>query len=169
MPRVFSMIDIAQMLLLANVATSLGVASIPLQVDLGSVHQPAIAVEHRTTKGSASRYQLTDLAVLQNAYRNRASNIQVLIQGRVVSVLSDDNNGSRHQRFVVALANSQTLLIAHNIDIAPRVSGLRVGDQLYIYGEYEWNSQGGVLHWTHHDPNRRHVDGWIERNGVIFQ
>jgi hypothetical protein len=120
-------------------------------------------------KNQASKYPLTDLAVLKNAFINRLSNIQVLILGRVVSVLPDDTNGDRHQRFIVKLSNSQTLLITHNIDIAPRINDLRVGDQLYIYGEYEWNSKGGVIHWTHHDPNRRHLDGWIERNGVSFR
>jgi Protein of unknown function (DUF3465) len=122
--------------------------------------------------GSKYRLQkdsLTDLAILRNAFRRRISNVQVLVRGRVIAVLSDDTNGDRHQRFIVRLANSQTLLVAHNIDIAPRVNGLRVGDQLYIYGEYDWNRQGGVIHWTHHDPNGKHVAGWIKRNGQVFQ
>jgi Protein of unknown function (DUF3465) len=163
------MIELVHALLLVNVATAAGVAPDILLPASENKELSALLESINASKGVTSRYQLTDVAVLQNAYRNQVSNIQVLIQGRVVSLLSDDNNGSRHQRFIVQLSNAQTLLIAHNIDVAPRVSGLRVGDQLYIYGEYEWNSQGGVIHWTHHDPNRRHVDGWIDRNGVIFQ
>ena len=128
-----------------------------------------VADSFSASKTSSTRRQLTNLRVLENAFSNRVSNVQVLVFGRVISVLSDDTNGDRHQRFVVQLSNSQTLLVAHNVDIAPRVSNLRVGDQLYIYGEYEWNSQGGVIHWTHHDPNGRHVNGWIEKNGVVFQ
>jgi hypothetical protein len=120
-------------------------------------------------KGGTPKYPLTDLSILQNAFNQRSSNLQVLVLGQVISILSDDTNGDRHQRFIVRLGNSQTLLISHNIDIAPRVDGLRVGDSVYIYGEYEWNSQGGVIHWTHRDPNGGHVDGWIERNGIVFQ
>ncbi|NJR65251.1 MAG: DUF3465 domain-containing protein [Leptolyngbyaceae cyanobacterium CRU_2_3] len=120
-------------------------------------------------KGASPKYPLTNLAILENAFRNRVSNLQVLVSGRVISLLSDDTQGDRHQRFIVKLPNSQTLLVSHNIDIAPRVNRLRVGDQLYIYGEYEWNSRGGVIHWTHRDPNRRHINGWISRNGKVFR
>lgn len=135
-----------------------------------SAAQPAeITKLVSATKTSAPRPRLTDLAVLQNAFRNQVSNIQVLVLGRVISILPDDTNGDRHQRFIVRLSNSQTLLIAHNIDIAPRVSGLRVGDQVYVYGEYEWNSQGGVIHWTHHDPNGQRMGGWIQLNGTVFR
>jgi hypothetical protein len=129
----------------------------------------AVVDPSSSSKYRLQKYSLTDLAILENAFHNQVSNVQVLVLGRVVSVLPDDTNGDRHQRFIVKLSNSQTLLVAHNIDIAPRVDGLRVGDQLYIYGEYDWNSQGGVIHWTHHDPNGSHVDGWIERNGQVFQ
>jgi hypothetical protein len=62
-----------------------------------------------------------------------------------------DNQGSRHQRFILKLNSSQTLLIAYNIDLAPKIKNLKVGDHVNFYGEYEWNSKGGVIHWTHHD------------------
>jgi hypothetical protein len=164
------MIDILSSLLLTTLITSSDYTQNTSLPSLNQNHSSiAIAASPSTLKTSATRYRLTNLAVLRNAFNNRASNIQVLVMGRVTAVLSDDNNGSRHQRFIVQLQNSQTLLVAHNIDIAPRVSGLRVGDTLYIYGEYEWSEQGGVIHWTHHDPSRRHIDGWIDRNGTIFR
>ncbi|SDH03478.1 Protein of unknown function [Pseudomonas benzenivorans] len=108
-------------------------------------------------------------AVLAQAYVNRQSDIQVEGVGIVVKVLADDRDGSRHQRFILRLANGQTLLVAHNIDLAPRIHELKAGDDLGFYGEYEWNAQGGVIHWTHHDPGGRHVAGWLKHGGRIYQ
>ena len=84
---------------------------------------------------------------------------QVRGQGTVSRILPDDNDGSRHQRFILRLSSGRTLLIAHNIDLAPRVSSLRTGDTVSFNGEYEWNDKGGVIHWTHHDPQGRHAAG----------
>lgn len=117
-------------------------------------------------------------AVVQSAPRTAPSSTraeqwrpgqQVQGSGRVTRILSDDNDGSRHQRFILQLSSGQTLLIAHNIDLAPRVSSLKAGDTVQFYGVYEPNSQGGVIHWTHHDPQGRHVAGWLEHNGRRYQ
>jgi hypothetical protein len=89
--------------------------------------------------------------------------------GVVRRVLPDDNDGSRHQRFILELAEGQTVLVAHNIDLAPRLTSLDPGDTVAFYGEYESNAQGGVIHWTHHDPARRHVDGWLKHEGRTVQ
>jgi len=94
---------------------------------------------------------------------------QVEGAGIVSRILPDDNDGSRHQRFILRLRSGRTLLVAHNIDLAPRVSALRTGDTVAFYGEYEWNEQGGVIHWTHTDPQRRHPAGWIEHRGRRYQ
>jgi uncharacterized protein DUF3465 len=90
-------------------------------------------------------------------------------EGSVVRVLPDDNQGSRHQRFIVRLASGRTVLIAHNVDLAPRVEGLEAGDTIAFSGEFENNDKGGVVHWTHHDPSGRHVAGWLKYRGRIYQ
>jgi hypothetical protein len=97
------------------------------------------------------------------------SNVQVEGEGIVTHLLQDDLVGSRHQRFLVRLVSDQTVLIAHNIDIAPRVNGLQKGDIARFYGEYVWNEKGGLVHWTHHDPAERHVAGWIKHKGRTYQ
>lgn len=89
--------------------------------------------------------------------------------GKVLRVFSDDISGIRHQRFILKLPSNQTILIAHNIDIAPRVPSLKEGDTIYFSGVYEENSKGGVVHWTHHDPQRHHKSGWLRKNGKIYQ
>ncbi|SDZ05939.1 DUF3465 domain-containing protein [Nitrosomonas sp. Nm58] len=97
------------------------------------------------------------------------SNLQVYGTGVVISILSDDLDGSRHQRFIIELKSKQTLLITHNIDLAPRIFALSPNDKIEFFGEYEWNNKGGVIHWTHHDPEGIHVNGWILHNNVIYQ
>lgn len=106
---------------------------------------------------------------IEQAYAQHQSNIQVRGSGTIIRILSDDNSGSRHQRFILKLASGQTLLIAHNIDIAPRISGLAEGDRVDFCGEYEWNSKGGVIHWTHRDPNGKHPGGWLKHRGKTYQ
>ncbi|MDV2344515.1 DUF3465 domain-containing protein, partial [Vibrio cholerae] len=101
-------------------------------------------------------------AVLQQAYQSQQSDLQVQGLGQVVKVLPDDNDGSRHQKFILKLNSGQTLLVAHNIDLAPRIPNLQIGDSVEFYGEYEWNKKGGVLHWTHKDPQNRHAHGWLK-------
>ena len=112
---------------------------------------------------------LGDDNAIGRAFASGASNIQVEGEGTVARVLPDDLNGSRHQRFIVELPSGQTLLIAHNIDIAPRIVGLAVGDSVRFNGEYIWNAKGGVIHWTHHDPQGGHVAGWLMHNGKTFR
>lgn len=66
-------------------------------------------------------------------------------------LVADDNDGARHQRFILDLRNGQTVLVAHNIDLAERLP-LGIGDRVRFRGVYEWNDLGGLVHWTHHDP-----------------
>ncbi|MBH0047121.1 MULTISPECIES: DUF3465 domain-containing protein [unclassified Pseudoalteromonas] len=106
---------------------------------------------------------------LNEAYKNHQSNVQVQDSGIVVRILNDDNQGSRHQKFILKLSTGITILIAHNIDLAPRINLISKGDTVQFYGEYEWNKKGGVVHWTHKDPNGHHVDGWLKHKGKTYQ
>ena len=63
----------------------------------------------------------------------------------------------------------RTLLIAHNIDIVPRIDNLRVGDRVTFNGVYEWNDKGGVVHWTHRDPSGNHATGWLKHKGKTYE
>ena len=106
---------------------------------------------------------------ISKAFENQKSGVQVTGEGVVTKILQDDRDGSRHQRFIVRLASGQTLLVAHNIDIAPRVESLKPGDEVDFCGVYEWNAQGGTVHWTHHDPSGQHQAGWLKHEGQTFQ
>lgn len=134
-----------------------------------SLRQADIAQTPPATPSASVAAARDDTEIIRRAFENRQGDVQVQASGVVERVLTDDQAGSRHQRFILKLANGQTVLVAHNIDLAPRVAPLAVGDRVEFFGEYEWNAQGGVIHWTHRDPAGRHVAGWIKRDGEVFQ
>lgn len=105
----------------------------------------------------------------KRAFDERRSDIGLSGSGTVTSVLGDDTNGSRHQRFILRLESGQTLLIAHNIDIAPRLPALESGDRVSFKGVYEWNDKGGTVHWTHDDPDGSHPGGWLKFDGRTYR
>lgn len=129
------------------------------------------SVERKSEDASArtGRAEASGDAAVARAWERRASGVQLEGHGTVIKVLPDDNDGSRHQRFLLKLRSGATLLIAHNIDLAPRIDALQRGDEVAYFGQYEWNPRGGVIHWTHHDPSGRHVDGWLKHKGQIYQ
>lgn len=108
-------------------------------------------------------------SVIADLYAKKRSQVWVEDSGVVVKVLADDINGSRHQRFLVKVNTGQTLLFAHNIDLAARVENIKFGDQVAFSGEYIYNPKGGIIHWTHHDPQGQHRAGWIKLNGKTYQ
>ncbi len=141
----------------------------------------SIACDRAAHTASANRSEQTEVRVqaraasanpnasIEAAYENRASNIDVEGQGIVVKLLADDNHGSRHQKFLVKIASGKTLLFAHNIDLAPHIEDIKIGDEVAFRGEYVFNPKGGVIHWTHHDPRGEHVAGWITHNGQKYE
>lgn len=78
--------------------------------------------------GRVTGVESAENAALARAIESRASGVQLQGQGKVIKVLPDDNNGSRHQRFLLELPSGQTLLIAHNIDLSPGIPSLKKGD-----------------------------------------
>lgn len=114
--------------------------------------------------------QAADNAAVARAFAEHRSPLEVTAQGHVERVLSDEtSNTGTHQRFIVKMDGlTQTLLITNNVSIGTRVP-VGVGDAVVVHGEYIWSDQGGLIHFTHHDPDGAHPSGWIERNGVRYQ
>ncbi|HCI3535894.1 TPA: DUF3465 domain-containing protein [Acinetobacter baumannii] len=122
-----------------------------------------------TNQRTETTFSNDGVDTIKAAYERRQSNVQVQGSGRVKAILREDNDGSRHQKFILVLKNGLSILVAHNIDLAPKIEDLRKGDIVEFNGEYEYNEKGGVLHWTHHDPQNRHENGWLKHNGRIYQ
>ncbi|MBP7370855.1 MAG: DUF3465 domain-containing protein [Arenimonas sp.] len=137
---------------------------------VGFNHAPANTnpVQYADT-AKASAFIANDEAKILEAYQQQINDIPVEGYGQVVKILADDQTGSRHQKFILKLPAGHTVLVALNIDIAPRIHDLQRGDYVRFKGEYAWNRQGGVVHWTHRDPNGKHPDGWLEIDSKRYQ
>lgn len=85
----------------------------------------------------------------------------------VVKVLPDDNNGLKHQSWIVRLSNGRELRAVYNVDMCERVP-VRVGDRVAMGGEFIWTKYGGLLHWLHHDPRGQRPDGYVYLNGKFY-
>lgn len=111
-----------------------------------------------------------DNAAVARAFADHRSNVEVTADGEVARLLADETSDTgTHQRFILALrGSSQTLLVTNNVSIGKRVPVV-VGDSVVVHGEYVWNDQGGLVHFTHHDPERSHEGGWIERQGLRYE
>jgi hypothetical protein len=135
----------------------------PATVDGNSENIPSLRQSKPVKDGAG-----VDAQIVQ-AFHSQQGNLPVESEGTVIKIMADDREGSRHQRFLIRLSNGHTLLVAHNIDLAPRVDNLQTGDIIAFKGEYEWNNKGGVIHWTHRDPAGRHPGGWLTHKGRIYQ
>lgn len=127
------------------------------------------AEEYRGKRASSGGPGAGDgAAAVVQAFEQQRSGVVVEVAAVIQRLLPDDLEGSRHQRFIVRLAGDHTVLVSHNIDLADRVP-VAVGDSVEIRGQYEWNDRGGVLHWTHRDPQGRRPGGWIRHEGVTVR
>lgn len=112
--------------------------------------------------------QPDDAAIVAD-YRNHQSNVEVTADGTVVRLLPDRTSSTGiHEQFIIKLSSGDiTVEVEHNISIAPRVPVAR-DDHVVVHGEYIWNSQGGLIHFTHHDPKGSHEGGYIQDNGKTY-
>ena len=82
--------------------------------------------------------------------------------------MRDDDDAERHQRFIIDIGDRQTLLVAHNLELAARVP-VGLGERVVVRGLYEWNDLGGLVHWTHEDPLGIDEGGWIRYRRKTYQ
>ena len=93
-----------------------------------------------------------DAGAITEAFSAQRNLPQVQGSGIVIKVLKDDTKGLKHQKFLLKVSDNVTILIAHNLDLAPRVEDIHEGDIIAFKGEYIYTPKGGTVHWTHKDP-----------------
>ena len=110
-----------------------------------------------------------DAGAITEAFGAQRNLPQVQGNGTVTKVLKDDTKGSQHQKFLLKVSDNITILIAHNIDLAPRVVDINEGDEIGFKGEYIYTPKGGTVHWTHKDPRGHHEAGYLKHNGKTYE
>lgn len=119
-------------------------------------------------KNTATNTNASDDKKLIESFKQQRSKVWMEVDMEVTRLLPDDNEGSRHQKFIAESSSGHSVLISHNIDLADRVPVSR-GDTITLRGRYEWTDRGGVLHWTHHDPSGKKEGGWITLDGQTYR
>ena len=75
------------------------------------------------------------------------------------------NTHAMHEAFACRTDDGHGLEIVDNVKLAPRVP-VAAGDRISVRGELVPDARAGPLvHWTHHDPEHVHLDGYIDFNG----
>lgn len=136
--------------------------------DQTSTHAPPPGSPVSTRANGANAPDQVEVDEVEAAFLAKRSGVMLSLLGDVEKILPDDNDGSRHQKFIVKMASGRTILVSHNIDLAKRVP-LTEGDDVVIHGQYEWNDRGGLIHWTHKDPGGRHAEGFIKHAGIRYE
>ena len=92
---------------------------------------------------------------------------EVTVQGAVTMLLSDSNGtDGPHENFDINVSGV-VIHIVHNLSLAPRVP-VKVGDTVVVHGQFEPDSSGPVIHYTHHQTSG-HEGGYITLNGQTYQ
>jgi hypothetical protein len=125
--------------------------------------------ESKAESAQVSTKPSMDAGAITEAFGAQRNLPQVQGSGIITKVLKDDTKGLKHQKFLLKVSDSITILIAHNIDLAPRVADIAEGDVVTFKGEYVYTPKGGTVHWTHKDPRGNHEGGWLMLNGQKYE
>jgi len=104
-------------------------------------------------------------------YSSGQGGVEVIGQGTVLAVLGTrEGRSGQHEGFLLRLHQQCDLMVRveTNVDITGPVP-VRDGEIVTVKGQFENDPMGGVIHWTHHDPRGRHVSGYVEAGGKLYQ
>ncbi|MFN2448991.1 MAG: DUF3465 domain-containing protein [Candidatus Baltobacteraceae bacterium] len=95
---------------------------------------------------------------------------EITFEARVVSApgfFYGTRTHCTHETFE-AQTSAGPVQIVDNVALAPRIP-VQPGDRVRVRGEMVHDpGREPVVHWTHHDPQRRHAGGFIEWRGHVY-
>jgi len=118
--------------------------------------------------GCGGEEALPDNERLINAFEQGRTGVWVSGHGTVKQLVGDETvAGERHQRIVVDVGEVFDLIVRHSVEASERVPVVQ-GDTIAFQGRYEFNGRGGVLGFTHHDPEEPGGGGWVRYQGNVY-
>jgi hypothetical protein len=111
--------------------------------------------------------------VVYDAWRAGRSNVEVTAEGSIASILGNSGGPSgTHEGFLLHLRGASghglTVRVEDNVDLTGQVP-LSEGEDVEVRGEYVYDANGGVIHYTHRDPSGRHAAGFIRAGDTLYQ
>lgn len=122
---------------------------------------------HGESVASARKFIDAGCAAPYGLFIRHESGQWITVAGRFDRRYPDANGRLTHQRFVMSCANGLHLLVVNDVSIGMRVPFVRLA-RVVVRGQYEWDSQGGLLHFTHRSDSGG-VGGWILVKSHIYQ
>jgi len=127
----------------------------------------AIRLSHRQTSLAEARYaSRIGCASVAVASRDHRAFLWLTMAARVSDILPDSFGRYRHQRFLLRCPTGQQILIVNDVTVGQRVP-VKLGDRVAAHGEYIWNRQGGLIHFTHSSAGAE--QGWILRGDHVYE
>jgi hypothetical protein len=119
------------------------------------------------TVSDAKRFAGVGCAVASDLFRRHESGEWVTLSGVIQERLGDTYGRFQHQRFILGCANGTHILVVNDVSIGQRVP-LVLHGRVTVRGQYVWDSQGGVVHFTHHADDGG-KSGWILLGSHVYQ
>ncbi|MDQ2741625.1 MAG: DUF3465 domain-containing protein [Chloroflexota bacterium] len=120
---------------------------------------------HQTSLAEARDASRVGCASVAAAYHDHRAFLWLTVAARVAHVLPDSFGRYQHQRFLMRCPTGQHILIVNDVTVGQRVP-IKPGDRVAAHGEYIWNRQGGLIHFTHSSAGGE--QGWILRGDHIY-
>jgi len=126
----------------------------------------AIRLSHRPTSLAEARAaSRIGCASVATAYRDHRAFLWLTLAAHAVEVLPDSFGRYQHQRFLIRCRTGQQVLIVNDVTVGQRVP-VKPGDPVAVRGEYIWNRQGGLIHFTHSSAGGE--QGWILQGDHVY-
>lgn len=120
---------------------------------------------HTVSVTTAQREGRVGCASVRQSFDHGQSGVWLALTARVTRLLPDAYGKYQHQRFIVACSSGLTVEIVNDVSVGRRAP-VSPGDQISVRGEYIWNPEGGLIHFTHHGGSGE--GGWILLRGKIY-
>jgi hypothetical protein len=111
----------------------------------------------------------SDNKLFTRAWQQRLSGVQLSLEGKISRVFSSMETEAGQQKFSLQLAQGQVVTVIHDVRLGSAIEDLAEGEIIEVFGEYQWAPDGGVIHWTHRDPEGNRQAGWVRYKDRLYR